>query len=387
MAKQTKNTAPDAVAGPSNLDDMLSALVKQHNNIAPMSASFGEEEIGSTVTTWIPTGSIALDSIISNKEVGGWPCGRVCELYGEQAYGKSSICFQAMANCQAMGGVVIFFDIEHAASSELMEGYGIDMSKILYSNLDKVEDIFDAIEKNLTLLIASPSMKGKPIFICVDSLAAMKSKKLEEGTYDYNMGTQGEFAKILGLALKRSLSLLSKANACLVVINQLRDKIGVIGGDTKFAPGGNALKFYATLRLRLLGKKMIEVSEEITGDKVPIGAEVTVRTDKNKLGPPIRKVDFNLIFTSGINEYENWLGYLVNIKLLTRGGAWYGFAENFPLKQYAGKKFQRPDFEDFLEDAELFECLQNAIRKAFVRPTNDTEAIKAEQIEAAKIME
>lgn len=231
MAKKKEKTSDEQPIA-AGLDSMLRELTKQHNTLKPDSASFGEEETGAAVRTWIPTGSIALDTIISNKEIGGWPCGRIIELYGEEAYGKTSICFQGMANCQAMGGLVIFYDVEKAASEELMEGYGIDIPKILYSNLDCVEDIFDSLEKNLTLIANTKELKDKPIFVCIDSLAAMKSKKLVEGTYDYNMNTQGEFAKLLGNALKRIVSSLQQANAALVVINQLRDKIGCSNPET-----------------------------------------------------------------------------------------------------------------------------------------------------------
>ncbi len=386
MAKKEKTSNEIPVSTVDDLNTLFKSLLKQHNNIVPDSALFGEEELGAAVTKYIPTGSIGLDTIISNRaDMGGWPCGRVVELYGEQAYGKSSICFQAMANTQKEGGIVIFFDIEHAASESLMEGYGIDVTKILYSNLDKVEEIFDAMQQNLTTIINTPAFKDVPVLIVIDSLAAMKSRKLEEGSFDYNMNTQAEFAKILGSALKRMISYLGKANACLIIINQLRDKVGTIGADTKFAPGGNALKFYATVRCRLLGKKMITTKEEITGNEVPIGAEVTVRTDKNKLGPPIRSVDFELHFTTGIYEYENWFFYLKNMGYCSQGGAWWTFTERFPMTDYQGKKFQKSDIETLLEDGEFHDMCVKLIKEGFVRPGG--RQLLEEQIAAANIKE
>lgn len=375
MSKQKKTESPESSNNKINsLDDLLNQLVKQHNALQPKSAAYGEEEIGSAVEIFIPTGSIALDTIISNKEVGGWPCGRIVELYGEQAYGKTSICFQGMANCQRMGGLVIFIDAENAASDELMKAYGVDTEKVLYSNLDLVEDIFDALEKNLTTIASSEAMKGKPTLVVVDSLAAIKSKRLIEGTYDYNMNTQGEFAKILGLALKRILPFLHKANACLIIINQLRDKLGVMGGDTKYTPGGNALKFYATLRLRLLGKKLITVKEDVTGEDVAIGAEVSVRIDKNKLALPQRRVDFQLDFSSGINEYNEWIAYLTNLGYIDRGGGWYTINEKFPLAHYHNKKFQRATFNEILEDAEAYETIRKIIIRGFIRNSDSDPA-------------
>lgn len=386
MAKKITDKVAKAKPIDTNFNSMLSELAKQHNTLKPDSAFFGEEETGAAVRTWIPTGSIGLDTIISNKEVGGWPCGRIVELYGEEAYGKTSICFQGMANCQKMDGLVIFYDAEKAASEELMQGYGIDIPKVLYSNLDLVEDIFDSLEKNLTLIANSSDFKDKPIFVCVDSLASLKSKKLVEGSYEYNMNTQGEFAKLYGNALKRIVPSLQRANACLVVINQMRDKIGTFMSDPKTTPGGNAMKFYASVRLRLLGKKLIEIDEQVTKGKVSIGAHVTVRTDKCKLGPPKRAVDFQLLFTEGIYEYDEWITYLENLEYVKRGGSWYTFSETFPIKSVVGTKFQKNTFEEVLEDAEVHDKIKEIIIKAFIRPTNDVQ-LKEEQAKANAITE
>lgn len=385
MAKQ--KTEAEKGSASLSMDQIFGKLVAQHNNLQPEAAAFGDGAVGSEVTTWIPTGSIALDTIISNKQIGGWPCGRIVELYGEQAYGKSSLCFQGMARTQQMGGIAIFFDVERAASPELMEAYGIDTSRIVYSQLDLVEDIFDALEKNLTLIATSPEMKDKPVFVCIDSLAAMKSRKLVEGTYDYNMNTQGEFAKVLGLALKRTLDFLDKANACLVIINQLRDKIGVIGGDTKFTPGGNAVKFYASLRLRLLGRKLHAIKELATGEDVAIAADVTVRTDKNKLGPPMRKADFLLDFVNGIQEQEQWLSYLSRLGYVKQGGAWYTWTDKLGVPTLDGKKFQRPQFEGFLEDGDIYDAVSAAVRNGFILDVKNSQRVAEEQKEAEDIKE
>lgn len=142
---------------------------------------------------------------------------------------------------------------------------------------------------------------------------------------------------------------------------------GRLNHNTKFTPGGNAMKFYASLRLRLLGKKLLVEKEKATGEEVAIGAEVTVRIDKNKLGPPGRKVDFKLNFTSGIEEIEEWLGYLVNLGYFARGGAWYTVGDNFPITAVRGKKLQRPDFEEFLEDPKVYDACVAIIREGFIR--------------------
>jgi recombination protein RecA len=156
--------------------------------------------------------------------------------------------------------------------------------------------------------------------------------------------------------------------------------------DPKTTPGGNAMKFYASVRLRLLGKKMIEIDEEVTKSKVSIGAHVTVRTDKCKLGPPKRAVDFQLLFTEGIYEYDEWITYLENLGYIVKGGGWYTFQEKFPLKSAIGTKFQKNNFEEVLEDAELHDAIRKVIIQAFIRPTNDAQ-LKLEQSQAEAIIE
>jgi recombination protein RecA len=375
MAKQDKN---------SNLtetDDIFAKMLAQHNKIMSNAATLGSD-MNADVKMWIPTGAISLDTIISNKPVGGWPAGRIVELYGEEAYGKSTICYQGMANCQKMGGIVIFYDIENAATRDLMEACGVDFSKVLVSNLETVEDIFDTMQQNLTLIAQSPKYKDKPVFVCIDSLAAMKTKQQIEGDYDFNMNIALMFAKQLGSALKRILPYLNKANATLIIINQLRDKPGTMLKDPKVTPGGNALKFYASVRIRLLGKKPIEVFDEAIQENIPIGYEVTARTDKNKCGPPKRKADFQLIFTKGIVETPDWLNYAVNLGLITRGGAWYTITDKLGLPSYTGQKFQSKSWEDFLGDAEFYNTLREKLIQGFIRPkeeilvAEDTEDIE-----------
>lgn len=217
---------------PSSIDAVFKQLLSHHNKISPESAMMGDDF--GPVKMYIPTGSIVYDTIIANRPNGGYPCGRIVEIYGEEAYGKSTLAFKACANAQDLGGIATYFDLEHACAQELMEACGIDFTSLIYSNLATVEEIFEAIEKNLTLISQHPDLSNKPNIIVIDSLAAMKSKKLVEGTFDYNMNTQGEFAKLLGNALKRMLPLLDKTNTCLIIINQLRDKIGCTNPENTF---------------------------------------------------------------------------------------------------------------------------------------------------------
>lgn len=165
--------------------------------------------------------------------------------------------------------------------------------------------------------------------------------------------------------------------------NEILSHNSFVPGKTQ--PGGNAMKFYATLRCVLLGKKYLTSREDITGNEIPYGAEVTVRTDKNKLGPPIRSVEMNLIFTKGIDEIDEWLTYLDRIGMV-EGKGWRVFTDKFPLKSYVGTKFQKSSFKELLADNELYETCVKVIKQGFVKKIDDA-MLKQEQENAAKITE
>ena len=215
---------------PTALDDVLAQLIQGQNKIAPSSAVTGDEMFA-TVRTYIPTASMILDTILSNKEEGGWPAGRTIELYGEESIGKSTLCFAAMAQTQKKGGLAIYYDVEQAGSQEMMKANGVDLGRLIISNLTSIEEIFSTLESNLTTIIGSKELRGKPIFICMDSLAQMSSDAEIEANYDHNMNVDLKKAKQLGKALRKITPLLNKANACLMIINQLRDRPGISFGD------------------------------------------------------------------------------------------------------------------------------------------------------------
>jgi len=223
MAKKKK-------ADDSALDGVFAKLISEQNRAVPGSATTGTEMF-STVRMWIPTSSVIMDTILSNKETGGWPVGRTIELYGEESIGKSTLTFAAMAQTQQMGGLAIYYDVEQAGSQEMMKANGVDLSRLIISNCTSVEEIFSTLETTLTTIINTKELRGKPIFVCMDSLAQMSTDAEIDSDYEHNMNIDLKKAKQMGKCLRKITPFLNKANACLIIINQLRDKPGVTYGD------------------------------------------------------------------------------------------------------------------------------------------------------------
>jgi recombination protein RecA len=214
----------------TNTDDIFSQLIEQQNKIVPHSAESGDQMFAK-VSSWNSTGSCVLDTIISNKKTGGWPGGRTVELYGQESIGKSTLIFSSFAQAQKEGGIGIYFDAEQAGSEEMMKNNGVDLSRLIVSNLTSIEEIFAVLEQNLNTIASAKAYKGKPVVICMDSLAQMTTDAELESGYDFNMNINLKKAMQLGKALRKIVPYLNKANASLIIINQLRDAPGVTYGD------------------------------------------------------------------------------------------------------------------------------------------------------------
>lgn len=212
------------------VDDIFAKLIAEQNSISPGAAIAGDEMF-SAVKMWIPTGSTILDTIIANKPDGGWPAGRTVEIYGQESIGKSTLVFSGLANVQKMGGIAMYFDVEQAGSQEMMENNGVDLSRLIVSKLTSIEEIFKVLEKNLQTIINTKSYKDKPVLVCMDSLAQMTTDAELEADYDFNMNINLKKAVQIGKALRKITPYLNEANACLIIINQLRDAPGVTYGD------------------------------------------------------------------------------------------------------------------------------------------------------------
>ncbi len=256
----------------------------------------------------IPTGSLSLDIALG---VGGYPRGRIVEIYGPEASGKTTLALHAIANVQKEGGIAAFIDAEHALDPEYARRLGVDLDNLLISQPESGEQALDIAET----LVRS----GAVDLIVVDSVAALvPSAEISGEMSDSQVGLQ---ARLMAKAMRKLVGVLSKSQTCAIFINQVRMKIGQMYGSPETTPGGLALKFHASVRLDIRRIGSVKAGDQIIGNKV------RVKVVKNKLAPPFREAEFEIIYGEGISREAELLDLGLKTGILKRSGSWYSWGE------------------------------------------------------------
>jgi recombination protein RecA len=297
----------------------------------------------------IPTGAISIDFALG---VGGVPRGRVIEIFGPESSGKTTLALQVIAEAQKMGGMAAFVDAEHALDATYAQKLGVDVDNLLVSQPDNGEQALEIVE----VLIRSNGVD----VVVVDSVAALVPKAEIEGEMgEAQMGLQ---ARLMSQALRKLTGAVSKSKTCLVFINQLREKIGVMFGNPETTTGGRALKFYASVRLDI--RRIASIKD---GDVV-VGGRTRVKVVKNKVAPPFREAEFDIMYGEGISRTGDLLDLAVEKRIIEKSGAWFA---------YGGERLGqgRENAKQFLRDnPDVYRTIEDRVRRELGLTRTEAEA-------------
>ena len=340
MAKATKNTASMAEAGDVNaekmkaLDAALSQIEKAYGKGSVM--RLGDSGTNMNVET-VPTGSLSLDIALGH---GGIPRGRIVEIYGPESSGKTTVALHMVAEVQKRGGIAGFIDAEHALDPVYAKNIGVDIDNLYISQPDNGEQALEICETMVR--------SGAVDIIIVDSVAALVPKAEIDGDMgDSHVGLQ---ARLMSQALRKLTGVISKSNCIVIFINQLREKVGVMFGNPETTTGGRALKFYSSVRLDVRRIEAIRQQGDVIGNRTRI------KVVKNKIAPPFKEAEFDIMFGKGISREGDVLDLAANVGIVAKSGAWYA---------YEGNKIGqgRENAKQFLADhPELMEEISHKVR-------------------------
>lgn len=348
MAKSNNNAPKKTLEKPTTAEEKKKALDAA---LAHIEKQFGAgsvmrmgEKAALNVES-IPTGSIGLDMALG---IGGLPKGRIIEIFGPESGGKTTVTLHAIAEAQKRGGIAAFVDVEHALDPVYAKALGVDIDQLIVSQPDTGEQALDIMEA----LVRS----GAIDIIVLDSVAAMVTKAEIDG--DMGDSFVGVQARLMSAAMKKLTAVISKSNTVAIFINQIREKIGVVYGNPETTPGGRALKFYASVRIE------VRKGEAIKEGSDNIGNRTKCKVIKNKVAPPFKTCEFDMIFGHGISKLGEILDYSVELGLVKKSGAWFSYNDmRIGQGRENAKKFiaENPDIEKELEE----KIMENAQKLAY----------------------
>ena len=308
----------------------------------------------------IPTGALSLDIALG---IGGIPKGRIIEVYGPESSGKTTLALHMIAEAQKKGGEAAFIDAEHALDPVYAKHLGVDIDNLIVSQPDTGEQALEIAEA----LVRS----GAIDIIVVDSVAALVPKAEIDGDMgDAHVGLQ---ARLMSQALRKLAGVINKSNSVIVFINQLREKVGVMFGNPETTPGGRALKFYASVRMD------IRKVENIKQDGDVVGNRVRVKVVKNKVAPPFREAEFDIVYGKGISKSGNILDLGINLGLVEKSGSWFGYNGN---RIGQGRENAKKYLEDNPEImSEIEQKIRNNFNEAFEKSLGEEEIDEEQEIE------
>lgn len=339
-----------------------------HTAVAGIEKTYGRNaimQLGSNTTVAVDvvsSGSLALDAALG---IGGYPKGRIVEIYGPESSGKTTLTLQAIAECQKTGGVCAFIDAEHALDPQYARKLGVDLESLWISQPDNGEEALEIVDRLV--------LSGAVDLIVVDSVAALTPKKELEGEMgESQMGLQ---ARLMSQALRKITGSAKRTNCMIMFINQIRMKIGVAFGNPETTTGGNALKFYASIRLDIRRTGAVKDGDEI------IGNETKVKVVKNKLAPPFREAHFQITYGKGVDRLAEILDFAVAHGFMEKSGSWYS---------YGGSKIGngKPNSIRFLsENPDIASELEVKIREKIITsnvvPREEDAELEEDQVQLA----
>ncbi len=304
------------------LESTIAQIEKQYGKGSIM--KLGDNKVDTSLDV-IPTGCLALDFALG---VGGIPRGRIIEIYGPESSGKTTLTLHMIAEAQKNGGIAAFIDAEHALDAQYARALGVDVDELYLSQPDTGEQALDICES----LVRSSAVD----IIVVDSVAALSPKAEIEG--DMGDSHMGLLARLMSQALRKLTAITSKSKTCVVFINQLREKIGVVGGNPETTPGGKALKYFSTIRLDVRKGEFIKEKDSVT-----VGTKTRCKVVKNKVAPPFKVAEFDIIYGEGVAQEGCILDLGVEYGVIGKSGAWYSYNDE---KLAMGKEKARQYLKD-----------------------------------------